>query len=400
MSANHPQQDLRAVAAHFQIHGDFREAAPYGSGHINDTYAADFDQAGSPMRYIFQRLNHNVFKDPAGLMGNVARVTAHIRRKLEAAGADQISRRVLTLVPARDGQCWCADTEGNHWRCYLFIERAKSYDQIESPRQAFEAARAFGEFQKQLADLPAPRLRDTIPSFHHTRSRFDALRQAIEQDACNRAAGVKADIEFALRHEPLVDVLLDLHARGLLPERVTHNDCKLNNVMLDDSTSEGVCVIDLDTVMPGLALYDFGDMCRTAACPTVEDERDLSKVEMRMDMFEALVGGYLASAGGFLNLVEKEYLVFCAKLITFEIGIRFLADHLAGDRYFKVHRPGHSADRARVQFKMVESFERNEAAMRKVVETACKSGAGSFQAKGRAARAAKPSSRRQAQHLR
>jgi len=370
MAASKPRHDLRSVAAQFEIWGDFREAASYGSGHINDTYAAVFDQAGSPMRYLFQRVNHNVFKDPAGLMANVERVTAHIRRKLEAAGADHISRRVLTLVPTHDGKRWYADAEGNHWRCYLFIERAKSYDQVETPRQAFEAARAFGEFQKQLADLPAPRLRDTIPNFHHSRSRFDALRQAIQADACNRANGVKADIAFALRHEPLVDVLLGLQAKGQLPERVTHNDCKLNNVMLDDATGEGTCVIDLDTVMPGLALYDFGDMCRTATCPTAEDEGDLSKVELRMEMFEALVRGYLASAGGFLNPVEKGHLVFCASLITFEIGIRFLADYLAGDQYFKVHRPGQSADRARVQFKMVESFERNEAAMHKVVAAA------------------------------
>ena len=369
MAASHPEHDLRSVAARFQICGDFQKAAPYGSGHINDTYAVVIDQAGSPIRYIIQRINHNVFKDPPGLMSNVERVTAHIRRKLEAAAADQISRRVLTLVPALDGKRWYTDAEGNHWRCHFFIERAKSYDQIEAPRQAFEAARAFGEFQEQLADLPAPRLHDTIPNFHHTRSRFDTLRQAIEQDACNRAAGVKAGIEFALTHEPLVDVLLNLQARGLLPERVTHNDCKLSNVMLDDTTGQGVCVIDLDTVMPGLTLYDFGDLCRTATCPTSEDERDLSKVEMRMEMFDALVGGYLASAGGFLNPVEKDHLVFCAKLITFEIGIRFLADHLAGDRYYKVHRPGQSADRARVQFKMVESFERNDSAMRQVVAT-------------------------------
>ena len=372
MRTANPKHNLRSVAARFQIYGDFREAAPYGSGHINDTYAALFNQAGSPMRYIFQRINHNVFKDPVGLMDNVERVTGHIRRKLEAAGGDQVSRRVLTLVPARDGKGWYADAEGNHWRCYLFIEHARSYDQIETPRQAFEAARAFGRFQQQLADLPTPRLCDTIPNFHHTRSRFNDLRQAIEQDACNRAAGVKADIEFALRHEPMVDVLLNLQAQGQLPERVTHNDCKLNNVMLDDNTGEGVCVIDLDTVMPGLALYDFGDMCRTATCPTAEDERDLSKVEMRMEMFEALVRGYVSSAGEFLNPVEKDHLVFCASLITFEIGIRFLEDHLAGDRYFKVHRPGQSADRARVQFKMVDSFARNEAAMRKVVEAACK----------------------------
>jgi hypothetical protein len=372
MLVSSPKHNLRTVAAQFLICGDFRQAAPYGSGHINDTYAAVFDQAGSPVRYIFQRINHNVFQDPVALMSNVERVTAHVRRKLEESGANQVSRRTLTLVPTRDGNCWHADLTGNHWRCYLFIEGAQSYDQIETPRQAFEAARAFGLFQGQLADLPAPRLEDTIPKFHHTRSRFDALRQAIEKDPCNRAAAVKADIEFALRHEPLVDVLLNLHARGLLPERVTHNDCKLNNVMLDDATGEGVCVIDLDTVMPGLALYDFGDMCRTATCPTAEDERDLSRVEMRMDMFEALVGGYLSSAGQFLNPVEKDHLVFCASLITFEIGIRFLADHLAGDRYFKIRRPGHSADRARVQFKMVESFERNEAAMRRAVEAAAR----------------------------
>jgi hypothetical protein len=370
MAASKPSHDLRSVAARFQIYGDLQAAAPYGSGHINDTYALTFDQAGRPMCYIFQRINHNVFKDPAGLMGNVERVTAHIRRKLEAAGADQISRRVLTLVPERDGKCWYADAEGNHWRCYLFVEHAKNHDQIETPQQAFEAARAFGEFLMQLADLPAPRLRDTIPNFHHTRRRFDALLQAIRADACNRAADVKADIEFALRHEPLVDVLLDLQARGELPERVTHNDCKLSNVMLDDATGRGICVSDLDTVMPGLSLYDFGDMCRTATCPTAEDERDLSKVQMCMELFEALVGGYLSSAGGLLNPVEKDHLVFCAKLITFEMGIRFLADHLAGDSYYKVHRPGQSADRARVQFKMVESFERNEAAMRKVVEVA------------------------------
>jgi Phosphotransferase enzyme family len=370
MAAAKPKHDLRAVAAQFDLCGAFREAAPYGSGHINDTYAAVYDRGGTVVRYIFQRINHNVFKDPAGLMANVERVTGHIRRKLEAAGADQISRRVLTLVPARDAKCFYADAEGNHWRCYLFIEHARTYDQIQTPRQAFEAARAFGQFQKQLADLPAPRLRDTIPNFHHTRSRFNDLRRAIEQDACNRAAGVKADIEFALRHEPLVDVLFDLQARGLLPERVTHNDCKLNNVMLDDATGEGICVSDLDTVMPGLALYDFGDMCRTATCPAPEDERDLAKVEMRMEMFEALVGGYLASAGDFLNPVEKAHLVFCGKLITFEMGIRFLADHLQGDVYYKIHRPGQSADRARVQFKLVESFERNEPAMHKVVQQA------------------------------
>ena len=263
------------------------------------------------------------------------------------------------------------DEAGNYWRCYLFIEKARSYDQIESAQQAFQAAKAFGAFQGLLADLPAPRLLDTIPDFHHTRRRFDALLAATQADACNRAAGVKREIQFCLEREEIVDVLLTLQARGLIPERVTHNDTKLNNVMIDDATGEGICVIDLDTVMPGLGLYDFGDLCRSGTRPTVEDERDLSKVEMRQDLFEALVRGYLASAKDVLNATEKDYLSFSAKLITFEIGIRFLTDYLQGDRYFKTRREGHNADRTRVQFKMVESFERHEEAMHRVVQAAC-----------------------------
>jgi Ser/Thr protein kinase RdoA (MazF antagonist) len=271
-------------------------------------------------------------------------------------------------VPARNGRSWHTDADGNHWRCYLFIERATTYDRIETAAQACEAAKAFGLFQQQLSDLPPPRLHETIPDFHHSRSRFDALRAAVEADPHNRAAAAQPEIEFCLRRETMVDVLLGLHARGAMPERVTHNDTKLNNVMLDDVTGEGVCVIDLDTVMPGLALYDFGDMCRTACSPTAEDERDLTKVEARMDIFEALVRGYLTTAGGFLNATEQEMLPFAARLITFEIGIRFLTDHLLGDRYFKIHRDNHNVDRARVQFKLVESFEQREVAMNGLVK--------------------------------
>jgi hypothetical protein len=369
MAAAQPKHDLRAVAKQFAIGGDFEDARPHGSGHINDTYAATFRQNGQPARYILQRINHSIFKNPPALMENIGRVTAHVRRKLETRSSGQLDRRVLTLVPACDGRSWHADADGNYWRCYLFIERATTYDQITTPAQAREGAKAFGSFQEQLADLPPPRLHETIPGFHHSRQRFGALRAAIEADPRNRAGVAKPEIEFCLRREAMVDVLLDLQARGELPERVTHNDTKLNNVMLDDATGEGVCVIDLDTVMPGLALYDFGDMCRTGCSPTAEDERDLAKVEARMDIFEALVRGYLASAGGFLNAAERGHLVFAARLITFEIGIRFLTDHLLGDRYFKIHRDGHNADRARVQFRMVESFERREAAMDAVVRS-------------------------------
>jgi Ser/Thr protein kinase RdoA (MazF antagonist) len=363
--------DLRAVASQFTLWGDFVSAVPYGSGHINDTYAATIMQAGAPVRYILQRINRHVFRHPVALMENVERVTAHLREKLTAAGTAGISRRVLTLIPAHDGQSWHRDAAGNYWRCYFFIERAKTFDLIEKPAQAAAAARAFGEFQQLLADLPAPRLHDTVPGFHHTRNRFNALRRAVEADTCNRALGVRPEIKFAMRHEPMVDLLLNEQSRGALPERVTHNDTKLNNVMLDDATGEGICVIDLDTVMPGLSLHDFGDMCRSACRPTLEDERDLSKVEMRLDMFEALVQGYLASAGAFLTRAEKQHLVHSAFLITFEVGLRFLTDYLEGDLYFKVRRPDHNADRTRVQFKLLESFTRHESAMQSVVLRAC-----------------------------
>jgi hypothetical protein len=356
------RHDVCSVARQFQIHGEFLSAGPYGGGHINDTYCAVYNQGGAPMRYILQRINHNVFKNPAQLMENIQRVTTHLAAKL-GEQADS-SRSVLTLIPARDGDPWHRDAEGNYWRTYIFIEKARTYDAIESVQQAFEAAKAFGRFQKMLADLPAPRLHDTIPDFHHTPKRFAALEKAITADVANRAQLAKPEIEFALRHKPITGVLLDAN----LPERVTHNDTKLNNVMLDDATGEGKCVIDLDTVMPGLALYDFGDMVRTATSPAKEDERDLSKVTMQFSMFEALVRGYLTTADAFLTPAERQYLVFSGKLITFEIGVRFLTDFLAGDSYFKVHREGHNLDRARTQFKLVESIEQQEHAMNKLVE--------------------------------
>lgn len=356
------KHDVRTVARQFEIRGEFHGAAPYGSGHINDTYCVTYHQAGVPVRYIFQRINHNIFKNPVALMENVQRVTSHLAAKVN--GQSDASRRVLTLIPTRAGSGWHVDGAGNHWRVYLFIEQARTYDAVESTAQAFKAAQAFGQFQKMLADLPAPRLHDTIPDFHHTPKRFAALERAIAADVAGRAKVCHAEIQFALAHKPITSVLLD----AKLPERVTHNDTKFNNVMLDDTTGEGICVIDLDTVMPGLALYDFGDMVRTATSPAKEDERDLSKVVMQFPMFEALVRGYLSTAGDFLTPAEKRQLAFAGKLITFEIGLRFLTDYLAGDVYFKVHRDGHNLDRCRTQFKLVESIEQQEKAMQKFVD--------------------------------
>lgn len=360
----------REIFESFQIHGSFLEHRPYGSGHINDTYMGAFSQSGTRVRYIFQRINHHIFKDPEALMGNIVRVTTEARRRLEAAAVPDVSRRVLQVIPTREDRLLARDAEGNFWRSYLFIEGAQTYDIIQTTRQAHETARAFGEFQGLVSELAGERLHETIPNFHHTRSRFEKLRAAVEADAHGRLKDVLPEWNFFQEREALVDVLLDLQAQGALPERITHNDTKLNNVMIDNATETGICVIDLDTVMPGLALYDFGDMVRTATSPAAEDETDLSRVRMQMPMFEALVQGYLSSAGGFLNEAEIAHLVFSGKLITFEIGIRFLTDYLEGDTYFRIHRPRHNLDRCRTQIALVKSIEEQEETMKAVVEEA------------------------------
>ncbi|MDI1343607.1 MAG: aminoglycoside phosphotransferase family protein, partial [Pseudolabrys sp.] len=292
----------------------------------------------------------------------------HVGARVAAANAPEAARRALTLLPAHSGRSYHRDKEGGWWRCYLFVEKARTYDVIEHPVQAKEAARAFGEFQHLLMDLPGPRLHETIPHFHHTRQRFNRLREVIDANPQGRCQAAAADIAFALEREPMVDRLLDLQARGVIPERITHNDTKLNNVMLDDATGAGLCVIDLDTVMPGLALYDFGDMVRTATNSAAEDEADLSRIEARLPIFEALVEGYLSATGSFLTEPECAQLVFAGRLITYEIGLRFLTDHLEGDIYFKTRRPGHNLDRARNQFALLKRLEYHAVAMEAMVE--------------------------------
>ncbi|MEN9362610.1 MAG: hypothetical protein RL095_4145 [Verrucomicrobiota bacterium] len=358
--------DLQDLASRFQIAGDYVRAEAYGSGHINDTFCLHFLQGGQARRYILQRINHLVFKDPEAVTANIDRVTRHI--SAQVAHLPDAARRVLKPIPARDGRDLCS-AGGNFWRCYDFIAGARCYDEIESHAQAYAAARAFGLFQKQLADLPG-RLIETIPGFHNTRRRFDNLVDAIRLDPLGRAGAVEEAIDFCLQREGIVDLLLEGQRKGLLPERNTHNDTKLNNVLIDDLSGEGICVIDLDTVMPGLSLYDFGDMCRSACRPCAEDETELSKVVCDLDMFEALVRGYLDSARDFLVEAEIDLLAFSARLITFEIGVRFLEDHLRGDVYYRIHHPGHNLERALVQFQLVRSFEENQAAMESIVAAA------------------------------
>ncbi len=360
-----PTPDFAALVSRFAIAGNFVSAARHGSGHINDTYKVDCTHSGRPVSYILQRINHTIFKDPAALMDNVQRVTAHLRAKLQAAGVSDLNRHALTVIPTREGGP-VLRKDGQWWRMYHFVGRARTFDKVETEAQVFEAARAFARFQGLLADLPAPRLHDTIPNFHNAVMRLATLRDAVKRDPHGRAAGAQPEIEFVERRAAMCARLLDRHQRGELPERITHNDTKLNNVMLDEQTNAAVCVIDLDTVMPGLALYDFGDMVRTATAAALEDERDLAKVFSRPEMFAALARGYLLEAK-FLNAAEREELVFSGRLITLVIGIRFLTDHLLGDVYFKIHRPNHNLDRCRTQFNMVASLEAQADAMEQIV---------------------------------
>ncbi len=361
--AAYRESQLQEISKQFQIYGEILHAETCKIGHINETYSATYDQGGTRVRYIHQKINRTVFKDPDTVMENVVRVTRHLRAKLEALQVRDITRRCLTIVPTRDGKSAYRDSSGEYWRTFVFVEGVETFESVRSPRQAHEAGRAFGFFQNLLVDLPGPRMTDTIPHFHHTRKRFQAFQKAVAQDHFNRAASARPEIEFALKHEGIVDTLLNALAKKKIPERITHNDTKFNNVMLDTVTGEAMCVVDLDTVMPGCVLYDFGDMVRTATSPTMEDELDLSKVRMQMPMFKKLAEGYLETAGQFLTPAEKSYIAFAGKLITLTIGLRFLTDHLAGDTYFRIHRPGHNLDRCRTQFKLVESIEEQEEPM-------------------------------------
>jgi len=362
-----PMPDLKAICAAFAVEGRWISSCPIPSGHINDTYCSEFEVDGRRARYVNQRINHIVFREPEKLMENIERVTRFAREQIVAAGGDP-ARQTLTIIPALDGQSFHLTPDGDYWRTFLFIGGARTYDKVENLRHIYSASRAFGTFQKMLSRLPGGRLHETIPDFHHTRKRFAAFQAALAKDAAGRAAAVRAEIDFVLAREKDTGVVVDGLAVGRIPERVTHNDTKLNNVMIDDRTGEGICVIDLDTVMPGSVLYDFGDSVRLGAATAAEDERDLARVGFDIKLFDRLAEGYLDAAREFLTDEELRLLAFSARLLTFECGLRFLTDHLDGDVYFKIHRPGHNLDRCRTQFKMVAEMERRMDEMRTVID--------------------------------
>ncbi len=350
------QKEIKEICSKFFIYGDFMVAVPFGNGNINDTYQVTYDQGGARLHYILQRINGKVFKNPIHVMNNVDRVTQHLLHKIRCRRCETKYRTVRLLRSFTD-KPYVQDDDGNFWRSYIFVENARSYEVLESETQAYNVARAFGLFQNDLVDLPGDRLHETIPDFHHTPKRLEALEQAVKADPLGRVKTAQREIDFALNRKEEAGKLLELNKTGDIPERITHNDTKANNILIDDLTGEGICVIDLDTVMPGLALYDFGDMMRSGTNPAEEDEVDLRKVFMDFSMFESMLRGFWSSSSEFLTPAEKENLPFSGKLITLEIGVRFLTDYIAGDVYFKTKRPTHNIERCRNQFKLVESME-------------------------------------------
>ena len=366
------------LVSRFAVTGEFLDAVPYGSGHIHDTLLARFAADGSETGVIFQRLNDRVFRDPPKVMENIARVTAHLHARLAAIPGADPDRDALRLVPTRDGRTFAIDDEGRCWRAFRFIDRTRTFEVCKNPLQAAEAGRVVARFQELLSDLPAPRLHDTIPFFHDTPRRLDHLEAAVADDVAGRCAAVEAEIAFARDRRGDMSAVAELVRRGEIPERVTHNDTKLNNILFDESTGRGLCLTDLDTCMAGSALYDFGDMVRTMTSTAAEDEADASKVGLDLALFEGLTRGYLEIARAFLTPREIEWLAFSGRLLTFTVGVRFLTDYLSGDVYFKIHRPGHNLDRCRNQFRLVESMERQDSAMRSAVRSVLERGAGSL----------------------
>jgi len=364
------ENQMRVMLREFAIPGHFVSAEPYGSGHINQTFRSTFSQAGTRVRYIHQKINDQVFRRPDLLMENIERVLAHQESKILAAGRSDPDRRAMKLIPGVDGKPYVRDASGGWWRTYLFVERTRSCDVLETDGQATEIARAIGRFQLDLADLKGPRLHETIPKFHDARFRYSAFREAVAGDVKGRAAEVRADIDWFLAQEERTQSIVRAMDEGTVPERITHNDTKANNILLDDATGEGICVIDLDTVMPGSLLYDLGDMVRTATATAAEDEPDAGKMTVNLSRFGALIRGFVGQTASLLTPGERALLPGAGRVITTIIGLRFLTDYLAGDRYFRVHRPNHNRDRARTQIALVDSMDAHHQTLAALCEEA------------------------------
>lgn len=363
-------EQSKAVLETFCVEGEVIEFVGYGNGHINDTFLVKCKNDTGVRKYIFQRVNSEVFANPEALMENSLLVTSFLKEKIKEKGGDP-SRQTQTFIPNRDGNYLSIDATGNYWRLSDFIEGTSCLDQARDKEDFYQSAVSFGEFQGMLADFDASRLHETIPDFHNTPARYQTFLRAVEEDVCGRRASVEKEIDFFVRHKEDMEVCANKLSAGELPLRVTHNDTKLNNILIDNATGKGICVIDLDTVMPGLSIFDFGDSIRFGANTAAEDETDLSKVSLELDYFDAYVKGFLEGCGGSLTDAEVEMLPFGAKTMTLECGMRFLTDYLQGDTYFRIHREKQNLDRCRTQIALVEDMEKKWQQMADIVSGYC-----------------------------
>ncbi len=346
--------DFKTIYKHFAVEGEYVSCVRCGEGHINDTFKLTVQEGGRNVNYLLQRINNRLFSDVEKLMHNIELVTSFCRRSVEKRGGDP-KRECLNIVPARDGKSYYFDGK-NYFRIYLFIEDATTYQVVRDPRDFYESAVAFGNFANLLAEFDASQLYEVLPDFHNTKVRYRNFLNAVEQDSCGRAKEVEKEIEWVKAHADLCGQIVDKIESGEIPLRVTHNDTKLNNVMLDNKTGKGIAVIDLDTVMPGSLCYDFGDSIRFGCNPAAEDEPDLSKVNFRYDLYETYLNGYLSAVGESVTEEERRNLPTGAILMTYECGMRFLTDYLEGDVYFRTTRAGQNLDRAHTQFKLVDDM--------------------------------------------
>ena len=363
--------DIEKICNHFSLNGEFTGYEKSNNGHINSTYMLIFEENGKVKKYVLQKINTVVFKDPDKLMSNIVAVTSHIRKKNEEMNIPWTDRGTLTFIPCKDGKYYYVDDNDNCWRVYGYIGDVYTCNAIDCAEVFENAGVAFGEFQKILADFDGASLHETIENFHNTVSRFADFKKAIDDNKSGRLDTVKDEVEFAIAREPDTHILVDMIAEGKLPLRVTHNDTKLNNILFDNVSDKGICIIDLDTVMPGLSLYDFGDSIRFGANTAAEDEKDVSKVSLSLELYEAYVKGYLSSAKDALTDLEKELLPFGAKIMTYECGIRFLMDYLNGDVYFHTEYPEHNLVRARTQFALVADIEKKMDKMLEITKKYC-----------------------------
>ncbi len=357
--------DLGKLFNLFEAEGTFLAGEPFGSGHIHDTFMIKTAEPDKD-NYILQKLNNRVFRKIPELQENIERVTKHLYNKLLVIPGSDLKRECLSLVPTKEGKSWLTDKEGSYWRMYIFISDHHSYNIVDTPGKAFEGGKAIGRFQAMLSDLPGKPLHETIPWFHDIEKRIESFIMTLDADRLNRASAAAAEIAFVMKRAEKMKIILKLGREGRIPLRITHNDTKFNNILLD-SNDKALCVIDLDTVMPGYVHYDFGDSIRTAANTAAEDEEDLSKVGMDITLFEAFAKGYLPETESILNKTEKEYLAFAPQLITYTIAVRFLTDFLDGDNYFKIHHVNHNLQRTRAQLRLVASMEEQYEKMEKII---------------------------------